>query len=56
MDNHAFIIEMGDKLCDQVVYIFLDLGSNYSYVKPDLEDKCDFRKKSACRVLVSAVG
>jgi len=47
---------MDNKLCDQVVSIFIDPGSNYSYVSPDLVDKCGLNKKSACRILVSAVG
>jgi len=40
----TFIIEMDDRLCDQVVSILFDPGSNYSYVNPDLVDKCGLRK------------
>jgi len=35
-DHHASIIEMEGKLCDQVVSILIDLGSNYSYISPNL--------------------
>ena len=50
MDNsrtyhHASIIEMDDKLCNQVVSILIDPGSNYSYVNSDLVDKCHLRKE-----------
>jgi len=45
MDNmqayhQTSIIEMDGKLCDQVVSILIDLGSNYSYINPDLVVKC----------------
>ena len=44
--NHpASIIEMDGNLCDQVVYIFIDLESNYSYVSPNLVDKCGLNKE-----------
>jgi len=36
---------MEGKLCGQVVSILIDLGSNYSYVNPDLVDKCGLRKQ-----------
>jgi len=36
---------MDDKFCDQVVYILIDLGSNYSYVSPELVDKCGLNKE-----------
>ena len=36
---------MADKICDQVIYIFIDPGSNYSYVNPDLVVKCGLRKE-----------
>jgi len=45
LDQYASIIEMYGKLCDQVVYIFIDLRSNYSYVNPDMVDKCGLRKE-----------
>jgi len=32
VDHHKSIIEMDGKLCDQVVSILFDLGSNYFYV------------------------
>ena len=43
-DHHASIIEMDGMLCDQVISILIDPGSNYSYVNPDLVDKCGLRK------------
>lgn len=36
---------MDDKLCDQVISILIDPGSNYSYVSPNLVDKCDLTKE-----------
>ena len=39
--NQASIIEMDGKISDQVISILIDLGSNYSYVSPDLVDKYD---------------
>lgn len=45
MDHQAFITKMEGKLCDRVVVILIDLGSNYSYVNPDLMDKCGLRKE-----------
>ena len=39
VDQHAYIIEMEGKICDQVVSILIDPGSNYSYISPDLVDK-----------------
>eukprot|EP00253_Pinus_taeda_P032681 PITA_32681 len=36
---------MDSKLFDQVVYILIDSGSNYSYVNPDLVDKCGLNKE-----------
>jgi len=36
---------MDAKLCDQVIYIFIDLGYNYKYVSPDLVDKCGLSKE-----------
>ena len=44
-DHRAYIIEMDSKLCDQVVSILIDPGFNYSYVNPDLVDKCCLNKK-----------
>jgi len=44
-DHHVSIIEMDDKLCDQLVSILIDPGSNYSYVSPDLVDKCRLNKE-----------
>ena len=44
-DHQASIIEMECKLYDQVVYIFIDPGSNYSYINPELVDKCGLKKK-----------
>ena len=45
VDNHASIIEMDGKLWDQVISILINPGSNYSYVNPDLVDKCGLRKE-----------
>ena len=36
---------MDGKLCDQVISILIDLGSNYSYVNPDLVDKCGLNEE-----------
>jgi len=36
---------MDGKLCDQVVSILIDPGSNYSYVNPNLVDKCGLNKE-----------
>jgi len=40
VDHEASIIEMDSKICDQVVSILIDPGFSYSYVNPDLVDKC----------------
>ena len=40
LDQKASIIEMENKLCDQDISILIDLGSNYSYINPDLVAKC----------------
>ena len=43
--NHwEFIIEMEHNLFHQVVSIFIDIGSNCSYINPDLVDKCFLNK------------
>jgi len=39
------IIEMDAKIYDQVVYILINPGSNYSYVNLDLVDKCGLNKE-----------
>ena len=39
-EHQTSIIEMDDKLCVQVISILIDPGSNYSYVSPNLVDKC----------------
>eukprot|EP00253_Pinus_taeda_P034511 PITA_34511 len=36
---------MDGKFCDQVISILIELGSNYSYVSPDLVDKCGLSKE-----------
>jgi len=36
---------MDGKICDQVVYIFTDPRSNYSYVNPHLVDKYGLNKE-----------
>jgi len=45
VDHQRSIIEMYGKLCDQVLSILIDPGSSYSYVTPDLVDKCGLRKE-----------
>jgi len=45
LDHHASIIQMDGKLCDQVVSILIDYEYNYSYINPDLVDKCGLRKE-----------
>ena len=45
-ENHQeIVIEMDSKLCDQIVSILIDPRSNYSYVSPDLVDKCGLNKE-----------
>ena len=44
IDHYESIIEMDGKLCDKVISILIDLGSNYSYVNLGLVDKCGLRK------------
>ena len=36
---------MNDKLCDQVISIFIDPRSNYTNVSLDLVDKCGLSKE-----------
>jgi len=36
---------MEGKLCDQVVSILIDPRSNYSYISPNLVDKCYLNKE-----------
>jgi len=43
--HQASIIVMDDKLYDQAISIFIDLGSNYMYVSLDLVDKCSLSKE-----------
>ncbi|MCY6488320.1 hypothetical protein, partial [Actinobacillus pleuropneumoniae] len=44
-DHQASIIKMDSKICDQVISILIDPGSNYSYVSSDLVDKCGLSKE-----------
>ena len=44
-DHQASIIEMDGKICDQFISILIDLGSNDSYINPQLVDKCRLRKE-----------
>ena len=44
VDHQASIIEMDGKICDQVVSILIDPGYNYSYINPNLVDKCGLIK------------
>lgn len=43
-EHQATVIEMDSKLCDQVVSILIYPRSNYSYVIPNLVDKCGLNK------------
>lgn len=45
VDHQTSIIEMEGKLCDQVISILIDFRSNYSYISPDLVDKCCLNKE-----------
>ena len=36
---------MDSNLCDQVIYILIDPGSNYSYVSHKLVNKCGLSKE-----------
>jgi len=53
-DHLISMIDMDDKLCDQVVYILIDPKSNYSYVNPDLVGKCGLNKESSCITIQSS--
>ena len=44
-EHQESIIEMDGKLCDQVISILIDPGSNYSYGSPNLVDKCGLSKE-----------
>ena len=44
-DHQETVIEMDGKLCDQVVSILVDPGSNYGNVSPDMVDKCGLNKE-----------
>eukprot|EP00253_Pinus_taeda_P019959 PITA_19959 len=44
-EQHASIIDMDGKFCDQFIPILIDHGSNYSYVSPDLVDNCGLSKE-----------
>ena len=37
---------MDGKICDQVISILIDPGYNYSYVNPDLMDRCSLNKEA----------
>lgn len=43
-DHQAFIIDIDGKLFDRVISILIDPGTNYSYVNPELVNKCGLRK------------
>lgn len=45
VDHQASTIEVDGKIFDQVDSILLDPRYNYSYVNPDLVDKCDLNKE-----------
>jgi len=45
VDQHAYIIEMEGKLCNQVVSILIDPRYSYSYISPDLVDKSGLNKE-----------
>jgi len=44
-DHQTYIIEMDHKICDKFVSILIEPGYNYSYVNPNLVDKCGFNKE-----------
>ena len=44
-EHQSSIIEMDGKICHQIISILIDPGSNYSYVSPDLVDKCGLSKE-----------
>ena len=44
VDHMASIIEMDGNIYDQVVSILIDPRSNYSYISPNLVDKCALTK------------
>ena len=44
-EHQPSFIEMDSNNCDQVISILLDPISNYSYVSPDLVDKCGLSKE-----------
>jgi len=46
VDQHAYIIGMEGKLCNQVFSILIDLGYNYSYISLDLVDKRGLNKEA----------
>jgi len=37
---------MDGNLYDQVVSVLIEIGSNYSYVNPDLVEKCGLNKEA----------
>ena len=43
--HYKSIIKVEGKLCNQVVSILVDPISNYSYISPDLMDKCFLSRK-----------
>ena len=43
IDHQTSIIKMDDKICDQVVSIFIEPRSNYSYVNTDLASTVGYR-------------
>jgi len=44
-DHEVSIIEMEGKRCDRVFSILIDPRGSYTYVIPDLVDKCGFNKE-----------
>ena len=49
-------LKMDGKLCDQVISILIDPITNYSYVSPNLVDKCGLSKQLHAESKVSLVG
>lgn len=47
---------MDGKICDQVIFIFIDPQSNYIYASPDLVDKCGLTNELHVESWSSAVG
>jgi len=57
VDQWGSIIEMEGKICDQIVSVLIDLGSNYTYISPKNMEHCQLAKESheeSCLVQLAA--